>query len=59
MPQTNAEYWERKFTRNVERDKAAYKELMKLGWTVIVIWECEIASGLFEEQLLTTLPNQS
>ncbi|ABM18799.1 very short patch repair endonuclease [Pseudomonas indoloxydans] len=41
-PQTNTEYWSRKLTRNVERDERNRAELEASGWTVLVIWECEI-----------------
>lgn len=41
VPSTNQEYWKKKFQRNVERDKQDQAELKKLGWKVIVIWECE------------------
>jgi len=35
------EFWEKKFLENVERDRKAQRELRKLGWRVIVVWECE------------------
>lgn len=41
-PSTNKEYWVRKFQRNVARDKEVQKELKEQGWTVTVVWECEI-----------------
>ncbi len=41
-PKRNVEFWEAKFTRNVERDARAQAELAELGWTSIVIWECEL-----------------
>lgn len=40
-PQTRKEFWEDKFARNVARDASAQASLQKLGWRVIVIWECE------------------
>ncbi len=40
-PKSNQEYWIPKIKRNVERDKKHTKELKKLGWKVITIWECE------------------
>jgi DNA mismatch endonuclease (patch repair protein) len=40
-PRGNRSYWGPKLTRNVDRDLKARKELETLGWTVIVIWECE------------------
>lgn len=42
MPKRNVEFWEAKFRRNVERDARAQAELKELGWTSIVIWECEL-----------------
>jgi len=41
-PQSNVEYWERKFRRNVERDRRHRRDLRKLGWRVVVVWECEL-----------------
>ncbi len=38
----NAEYWNAKINRNIERDKAAKRNLRRLGWRVIEVWECEI-----------------
>ena len=42
MPASNIEYWQRKFRRNVERDRANRTALEQAGWRVIVVWECEI-----------------
>lgn len=42
VPKRNVEFWEAKFRRNVERDARAQTELEELGWTSIVIWECEL-----------------
>ena len=42
MPKSNTEYWEAKFTRNVERDHENYAALLIAGWRVFVIWECEL-----------------
>lgn len=41
-PSSNAEFWARKFSRNVERDQAVTNELQLAGWRVVVIWECEL-----------------
>ena len=40
IPQTNREYWERKISRNSERDKESARLLKKMGWKTLVIWEC-------------------
>ena len=43
MPKTNAEYWETKISRNVERYSRQIKELAAAGWTSLALWECELA----------------
>jgi len=42
MPAVHQDYWIPKFNRTVERDKRNQKELQRIGWNVIVLWECEI-----------------
>ncbi len=41
-PKSRIDFWEKKFQGNVERDRKQQRELKKLGWKVIVIWECQI-----------------
>lgn len=41
-PTTNPERWRLKFERNVARDAEACVALHKLGWTVLIVWECEL-----------------
>jgi DNA mismatch endonuclease (patch repair protein) len=41
IPKSNKKYWIPKLERNAERDKINKRELNKLGWNVITIWECE------------------
>jgi len=43
-PQSNVAYWIRKFRNNVERDQWHRHELRKLGWRVVVVWECELSA---------------
>lgn len=38
-PRANADYWNPKLDRNVERDRRADLELQSAGWTVVRIWE--------------------
>jgi len=45
MPKSNSEYWNEKIRGNIFRDKQHHKELKKMGWRVIVVWECEIQNG--------------
>jgi DNA mismatch endonuclease (patch repair protein) len=41
QPKSNLDYWLPKLARNHERDTANEAELVRLGWSVIVVWECE------------------
>ena len=42
LPDTRNEFWEKKISRNVERDKKNICELKNMGWKVTIIWQCEI-----------------
>jgi len=48
MPATRVEFWNEKFTRNVERDKHVRRELRKAGWTSLVVWECRLTPTYLE-----------
>lgn len=39
---TNQEYWRRKLSRNVERDKEVNDALTEAGWLVLRFWETDI-----------------
>jgi DNA mismatch endonuclease (patch repair protein) len=41
MPKSRLVFWTTKLMGNVERDRRRQAELEALGWTVMVIWECE------------------
>jgi len=42
MPATRTEFWERKITRNKERDKEVNRHYKKEGWRVIRVWEHDL-----------------
>lgn len=42
LPESNHEFWKQKIEKNIERDKQIIAQLEKDGWTVIIIWQCEI-----------------
>ena len=41
IPKTNQEYWIPKLEKNMARDKKNYRELKKMGFKILIIWECE------------------
>jgi DNA mismatch endonuclease (patch repair protein) len=42
MPNSNQEYWRKKFAANIARDAAVQQELERQQWQVLILWECEI-----------------
>jgi DNA mismatch endonuclease (patch repair protein) len=40
-PATRLDYWNAKFSRNVARDRSNLRRLRRLGWSVLVVWECQ------------------
>lgn len=41
-PVTNAEFWRAKIKRNQERDREARRELRRLGWESLTVFECTL-----------------
>lgn len=50
-PKDNAEFWRNKLLRNKERDVEKIEQLKKLGWTVLIVWECQLKHGNSESTL--------
>jgi DNA mismatch endonuclease, patch repair protein len=40
-PATRLDYWNAKFARNVDRDRRNLRALRRMGWSVLVVWECQ------------------
>jgi DNA mismatch endonuclease (patch repair protein) len=41
-PGNNKAFWQVKLDGNFARDNRVKKELIKLGWRVLTVWECEL-----------------
>jgi DNA mismatch endonuclease (patch repair protein) len=41
-PTSNVEFWQRKFAANVSRDRNVLAKLHELGWSTMVVWECQV-----------------
>lgn len=50
-PKNNEEFWRKKITANIERDRRDFSQLEALGWNVIVIWECQLKPKTVKETL--------
>ncbi len=40
-PTNHRAFWVKKFARNAARDKLQQRALRKLGWRLLIVWECE------------------
>ncbi len=49
VPKTNTAFWTAKVARNQERDQEEWRQLEAKGWSVIIVWECELKKAAFEE----------
>lgn len=43
-PTHNAKFWKDKFATNVRRDRRKARELRKLGYRLMTVWECQTKS---------------
>jgi DNA mismatch endonuclease (patch repair protein) len=51
LPTSNAKFWRTKIFENVRRDAKIKADLKKLGWRILVIWECETKNTTFAKKL--------
>jgi len=57
IPTTNREFWATKIAGNQARDARVEAELKRLGWSVVVIWQCELKTeSLVVDRLVAALP---
>ena len=49
VPKTNTEFWTAKVSRNQERDQEVWRKLEAKGWSVIIVWECELEKSRLDE----------
>ena len=54
IPHSNSDYWRKKIERNQERDAKNKEALLKLGWCVITIWECQLKPTVRKQTLQET-----
>lgn len=52
LPSTRARFWREKLDRNKLRDATNRRRLRRLGWDVLVIWECQVKNtGALAEKI--------
>jgi DNA mismatch endonuclease, patch repair protein len=42
LPKSKTDYWLPKLERNKKRDLSHQRKLRKIGWSVMIVWECEL-----------------
>lgn len=57
MPKSRVSYWVQKIDANRNRDRRQQRLLRKLGWKVILVWECELKDSVkLENKLQLAIP---
>ena len=51
VPKTNTDFWVAKVKRNQERDQDVWRKLEAKGWSVIIVWECQLNKVCLEDTL--------
>ena len=41
LPKSRLDYWQPKIAANRERDRSKEGQLRAMGWSVLVVWQCE------------------
>jgi len=52
IPRSNSEFWRKKIERNKLRDARDKEALKKIGWQVMIVWECQLKPNVREKTLL-------
>ena len=55
LPETNTDFWKKKISDNIIRDRKNIGKLRGEGWKVIIIWLCEIKNKNVRENRMKRL----
>ena len=51
IPKTNTAFWTAKISRNQERDQKVWRDLESMGWSVVIVWECQLKKANLQETI--------
>ena len=51
IPKSNTDFWTAKVSRNQERDQEEWRQLEAKGWSVIIVWECQLKKAVLDETI--------
>jgi DNA mismatch endonuclease (patch repair protein) len=57
-PKSNTDFWIAKFERNVNRDATVREQLLRMGWRVVVVWECELTAKSKVQETIRSLADK-
>lgn len=55
VPKTKTEWWLNKINGNKANDEKAADALIKAGWNIITVWECDLKKEKREDTLINVL----
>jgi len=58
LPKTRTRWWREKLESNRKRDQTTQRRLRRLGWRVMVIWECQLRNPARIERRLMRFLSQ-
>ena len=50
-PEDSDDFWKTKIMQKRGRDEKKHKEHLKMGWKVLVVWECELKKNSIDKTL--------
>jgi DNA mismatch endonuclease (patch repair protein) len=53
LPETNFSFWQEKIGKNRIRDGKARRELRRLGWRVLTLWQCQMRDLATAQELIS------
>lgn len=54
-PKSRIAFWKQKFKENISQFLKVKIQLKKLGWRVIIIWECEVNNNKLLQKIISML----
>lgn len=55
IPRTNTDFWREKFKRNRSRDAEKVGALRKIGFRVVILWECRLADPTYIDRAISKM----
>lgn len=55
LPKSNVAYWMAKIARKIARDKKNKKDLKRLDWNIVDIWECQLKKPNWRRKIMAAV----